>query len=129
MNDQPTTNNRSTRRARAIAESRARALELVARAREVLSQPRPDSDVGRQHDTSHSEAAAGARPVCMNDMQSHLKTLRAKIDECKRLERASKRPVRRDVFKRLAAHYKVLADELERAIAQTSNDQETKQQE
>jgi hypothetical protein len=57
-----------------------------------------------------------------------LKTLRAQIAQCKRLERESKRSVKRDIFKRLTAHYKILADELERAIAQAGKDQEENDQ-
>lgn len=129
MNDQPTTNNRSARLAAEIARCTARSLEVVAKAREVLSQPRPDAFDGRRHCGSHSHAAARVRPVSMRDMQAHLKTLRIKIAECKRLERLSKRAVRRDIFRRLAAHYKVLADEVERAIAQTEKDQENKDRE
>ncbi len=64
----------------------------------------------------------------MRDMQAHLRTLRTNIAECKRLEREAKRSVKRDVFKRLAAHYKVLAHELERAIAQASKNRESEDQ-
>jgi hypothetical protein len=128
MNDQPTTNSRSARLAREIAECRGRALEVVAKAREVLSQPCPDAFAGGQYSQSHSHAKPWVRPVSMKDMQAHLKTLRAQIAQCKRLERESKRSVKRDIFKRLTAHYKILADELERAIAQAGKDQEENDQ-
>jgi hypothetical protein len=54
----------------------------------------------------------------MKDMQAHLETLRANIDQCERLHRDTKSKVKRDVFARLVARYKVLAGELERAIAE-----------
>jgi hypothetical protein len=53
----------------------------------------------------------------MKDMQAHLKTLRAQIAECERLHWAAKSKIKRDIFKRLVAHYTILAGELERAIA------------
>ena len=52
------------------------------------------------------------------DMQTHLETLRAQIVECEQLQQAAKGQIKRDIFKRLVAHYRVLASELERAIAQ-----------
>jgi hypothetical protein len=107
-----------------IAECRARTLEVVAKAREVLGQPYPDIFLGRQHDEPRSHATSRVRPASMRDMQAHLKTLRAQIVECERLERESKRSVKRDIFKRLAAHYRVLANELQRAIAQTDENQQ-----
>ena len=124
MNDQPTIINRSAHLAMEIAECRARTLEVVAKAREVLGEPCPDIVLGRPHDEPHSHATSRVRPASMIDMQAHLKTLRAQIAECERLERESKRNVKRDIFERLAAHYKVLANELQRAIAQTDKNQE-----
>jgi len=50
-------------------------------------------------------------------MQAHLKTLRAQIAECERLGRASKRTTKRDIFEKLASHYRALVVELEGAIA------------
>lgn len=52
----------------------------------------------------------------MKDMQAHLATLREQIAKCQALEQASKTHIKRDIFRRLVAHYKVLAGELERAI-------------
>ena len=54
----------------------------------------------------------------MKDMQAHLETLRENIAQCERLRQGSKSKIKRDIFGRLAAHYKVLAGELERAIAE-----------
>ena len=53
----------------------------------------------------------------MKDMQAHLEMLRAQITECERLGWRSKRKIKRDIFEKLASHYKVLAAELEQAIA------------
>jgi len=54
----------------------------------------------------------------MRDMQAHLQTLRANIAQCERLRRDAKSKTKRDVFGKLVAHYRVLAGELERAIAE-----------
>jgi hypothetical protein len=53
----------------------------------------------------------------MKDMQAHLETLRAQIAECERLRRGSKRAIKRDIFEKLASHYRALVVELEGAIA------------
>lgn len=60
----------------------------------------------------------------MKDMQTHLETLREQIAKCQALELASKTRVKRDIFKRLVAHYKILAGELERAIAEARDNPE-----
>ncbi len=52
----------------------------------------------------------------MQDMQAHLETLRKQIAECQRLERLAKNKIKRHIFRRLAAHYRVLAGELEKAL-------------
>ena len=52
----------------------------------------------------------------MKDMLAHLRTLRVQIAQCERLQRAAKSNIKRDIFRKLAAHYAVLAKELERAI-------------
>jgi hypothetical protein len=49
-------------------------------------------------------------------MRAHLERLRAQIAECERLERAARSKIKRDIFAKLAAHYSVLAGELEKAI-------------
>ena len=53
----------------------------------------------------------------MKDMQAHLNTLRAQIADCERLRREARSQVKRDIFGRLVTDYKLLAVELERAIA------------
>ena len=55
----------------------------------------------------------------MRDMQAHLETLRKQIAECERLKRQATRRTKRDIFNRLAAHYRVLAAELEKAMAES----------
>jgi hypothetical protein len=56
----------------------------------------------------------------MQDLQAHLKTLRAQISECDRLRKAARSKVKREIFAKLGTHYRLLAGELaklERAIA------------
>jgi hypothetical protein len=53
----------------------------------------------------------------MKDMQAHLNSLRAQIADCERLRREARSHVKRDIFGRLITDYKLLAAELERAIA------------
>ncbi len=45
--------------------------------------------------------------------------LRKQIAECERLRQQAKSRIKRDIFHRLAAHYGVLAGELEKAIAES----------
>jgi hypothetical protein len=60
----------------------------------------------------------------MKDLQAHLETLHAQISECERFQREVTSHVRRDLFGRLVARYKVLAAELERAIAEDQAEKE-----
>jgi hypothetical protein len=62
--------------------------------------------------------------LAMKDLQAHLETLLAQIAECERFQREAKSQVRRDLFGRLVARYKVLAAELERAIAEDRDEKE-----
>jgi hypothetical protein len=52
----------------------------------------------------------------MKDMKAHLKTLRAQIAACERLQREAKSKIKRDIFRRLVIRYKALARDLEQAI-------------
>jgi hypothetical protein len=52
----------------------------------------------------------------MEDMLAHLETLRVQIAECEMIRDLATDPVKRDLFTKLAEHYKVLADEVQRAI-------------
>ena len=56
----------------------------------------------------------------MNDMQAHLETLRKNIAECERLQKRQKGKIKRDIFRSVAAHYRVLAGELEKAVTEAS---------
>jgi hypothetical protein len=56
----------------------------------------------------------------MRDMLAHLKKLRAQIADCERFQKAAKSKIKRDIFRRLATHYRGLARELEAAIAAAS---------
>ena len=53
----------------------------------------------------------------MKDMVRHLEKLRVEIAECELVRDLATDPKKRDLFNRLAEHYKVLAAELEKAIA------------
>jgi hypothetical protein len=52
----------------------------------------------------------------MDRLQAHLEKLRAQIAECEASRDSSTDEEQRKLFSRLAAHYKVLAVELERVI-------------
>jgi hypothetical protein len=49
----------------------------------------------------------------MKDIQAHLEKLRTQVAECELIRDLTTDPVKRELFDRLAAHLKVLADELE----------------
>ncbi|WP_439404879.1 hypothetical protein ACNJX9_25970 [Bradyrhizobium sp. DASA03076] len=53
----------------------------------------------------------------MKDMLNHLERLRVQISECEMIRDLATDANKRDLFARLAEHHKVLADELEKAIA------------
>ncbi|MDA9405235.1 hypothetical protein [Bradyrhizobium sp. CCBAU 45389] len=53
----------------------------------------------------------------MKDMIDHLATLREQIVKCERLRDAAKSEIKRAAFDRVVTHYRVLAKELETAIA------------
>ncbi len=50
-------------------------------------------------------------------MQTHLERLRVQISECELIRDLATDPVKRATFDKLAAHFRVLAGELENAIA------------
>ena len=54
----------------------------------------------------------------MQDMLAHLEMLRVQIAECEMIRDLATDPVKRELFRKLAEHYKVLADEVQRAIAE-----------
>jgi hypothetical protein len=58
----------------------------------------------------------------MQDMQKHLESLRRDADECQRISDGANDQAKRDLFARLAQHHRVLAAEVERAIAEQKAD-------
>ena len=60
----------------------------------------------------------GNRP--MQDMQAHLEKLRTQLAECELIRDLATHPSKRELFTRLAAHFKILAGEIEAAIVQAS---------
>jgi len=54
----------------------------------------------------------------MKDMQVHLDKLRAETAECEAISRRATDDEKRELFARLAEHYKVLTAEIERAIGE-----------
>ena len=57
----------------------------------------------------------------MRDMAAQLEKLQVQMAECEMIARLATDRAKRDLFTRLAAHYKVLADEVARAIATQAN--------
>jgi hypothetical protein len=54
----------------------------------------------------------------MEDMVAHLEALRVQIAECEMIRDLATDRAKRELFTKLAEHYKVLADEVQRAIAE-----------
>jgi hypothetical protein len=54
----------------------------------------------------------------MKDMQPHLEKLRTVAVECEAIAKYATDKAKRELFTRLAEHYKVLASEVERVIKQ-----------
>lgn len=53
----------------------------------------------------------------MKDMRTHLEKLRSQVAECELVRDLATDKTKRDLFNRIAQHLKVLAGEIERAIA------------
>jgi len=53
----------------------------------------------------------------MRDIRAHLEKLRVQISECELIRDLATDKKKRELFNRLAEHFRVLAAELERAIA------------
>jgi hypothetical protein len=53
----------------------------------------------------------------MNDMEAHLEKLRVQVAECEMIRDLATDKAKRELFGRLADHFKILAAEIERAIA------------
>jgi hypothetical protein len=54
----------------------------------------------------------------MQDMQEHLERLRVQIAECEMIRDLATNKAKRTLFARLAEHFKVLASDIERALAE-----------
>jgi hypothetical protein len=54
----------------------------------------------------------------MKDMQAHLEKLRVQVAECEMISNLATDTKKRELFEKLAQHYKVLAGEVERTIKQ-----------
>ena len=54
----------------------------------------------------------------MREMQAHLETLRAQIAECEMIRDLATDRQKRELFKNLAEHYKILAAQVEMAISE-----------
>jgi hypothetical protein len=52
----------------------------------------------------------------MQDMQRHLEKMRKLVAECETIRDQASEATKRELFARLAEHFKVLAAEIERAI-------------
>jgi hypothetical protein len=53
----------------------------------------------------------------MKDMRTHLEKLRTQVTECELIRDLTTDRAKRELFNRVAEHLKVLASEIERAIA------------
>jgi hypothetical protein len=60
--------------------------------------------------------------MTMRDMHAQLESLQKQVAECEMIRDLSTHGSKRALFGKLAEHYKVLASEVERAIAQASKD-------
>jgi replication initiation and membrane attachment protein DnaB len=57
----------------------------------------------------------------MQDMKAHLEKLQVQMAECEMIARLATDNAKRELFSRLAEHYKVLSAEIERAIAASAS--------
>ncbi|MCS3451909.1 preprotein translocase subunit Sss1 [Bradyrhizobium elkanii] len=52
----------------------------------------------------------------MKDMQAHLEKLRVEAEECELISKLATNPTKKELFAKLAAHHRELADEVERTM-------------
>jgi hypothetical protein len=57
----------------------------------------------------------------MKDMQEHLERVRQNADDCQHISDKATDTAKRELFARLAAHHRILAAEVERALKQLSD--------
>ncbi|WP_167386896.1 hypothetical protein [Bradyrhizobium mercantei] len=55
----------------------------------------------------------------MKDMQAHLEKLRIEAEECELISKLATNQTKKDLFARLAAHYRALAAEVEKAMSES----------
>jgi len=55
----------------------------------------------------------------MQDMRTHLEKLEVQMAECERISGQATDEAKRELFSRLAEHYRVLAAEIKRALEET----------
>ena len=53
----------------------------------------------------------------MQDMRAHLEKLRIEADECELINKLATNATKKELFAKLATHYRTLADEVERAMS------------
>ncbi|WP_229163483.1 hypothetical protein, partial [Bradyrhizobium brasilense] len=52
----------------------------------------------------------------MKDMQAHLEKLRVEAEECELISKLATNPTKKELFAKLAARHRELADEVERTM-------------
>ncbi|WP_338695690.1 hypothetical protein V5279_05485 [Bradyrhizobium sp. 26S5] len=52
----------------------------------------------------------------MEDMQAHLEKLRVEAEECELISKLATNATKKELFAKLAAHHRALADEVERTM-------------
>ncbi|SEB99603.1 hypothetical protein [Bradyrhizobium erythrophlei] len=55
----------------------------------------------------------------MKDMAAHLEKLRTEAEECELISKLATNAIKKELFAKLAAHHRNLADEVERAMKQS----------
>jgi hypothetical protein len=53
----------------------------------------------------------------MQDMRAHSEKLRVEAEDCELISRLATNPTKKQLFAKLAAHQRALADEIERTIS------------
>ncbi|WP_167350160.1 hypothetical protein [Bradyrhizobium viridifuturi] len=52
----------------------------------------------------------------MKDMKAHLEKLRVEAEECELISKLATNPIKKELFAKLAAHHRTLANEVERTM-------------
>jgi hypothetical protein len=58
----------------------------------------------------------------MQDMKAHLEKLRVEAEECELISKLATNATKKQLFAKLAAHHRALADEVEKAMAASKPD-------